>query len=324
MNFAPILIPTLNRYEHLKRCVESLAANTFADKTELVIGLDYPPAEKYFEGYKKVKEYLPTIKGFQNVTVLTTEVNLNPIGNFCRLVDYVKEKGYDSYITTEDDNEFSPNFLSYCNWALDYFRDDKSIFYICGYNLIETPYLINNIYKYNHAFCAWGCATWLDRRERELEVYDFNYMKRLVDSYPLSILFDKKKLSLASSLLYMIKKQYILGDTAIQAIPEEYRWCIFPKVSLVRNWGHDGSGIHGGTKDSYERLINSTIDNASTFTPNIVEDLFSPDIKHAYQNKYGHKSVVSIFRSSLRFLWYKTTGCIVVLERPKGLKRRKK
>ena len=48
--YAPILIPTLNRYEHFKRCVESLAKCTHAEKTELVIGLDYPPSERYQKG----------------------------------------------------------------------------------------------------------------------------------------------------------------------------------------------------------------------------------------------------------------------------------
>lgn len=46
----PILIPTLDRYEHFKKCIESLAKNTHANKTELVIGLDYPPSEKYMDG----------------------------------------------------------------------------------------------------------------------------------------------------------------------------------------------------------------------------------------------------------------------------------
>jgi len=320
MNFAPILIPTLNRYEHLKRCVESLAANTFADKTELVIGLDYPPAEKYYEGYKKIKEYLPTIKGFQSVTILTTEVNLNPVRNFSRLVDYVKEHGYDSYISTEDDNEFSPNFLSYCNWALDYFRDDKSIFYICGFSLIETPFLTSNIYKYNHGFCAWGCATWLDRRERELESYDLDRMKKIVDALSIRDFFSKKKMSMAGSLLYMIKRQYVLGDTAFQTIPDEKRWCVFPKLSMVRNWGHDGSGLHGGTKESYEKLIKLPIDEAKIFEPHMDGDLYTPEIKQAFNERFGKKSVVLRIRSAIRFLVYKITGLIIIAERPSWLK----
>ena len=52
MTFYPVIIYTLNRYEHFRRCVESLARNTHAEQTELVIGLDYPPSEKYVEGHR--------------------------------------------------------------------------------------------------------------------------------------------------------------------------------------------------------------------------------------------------------------------------------
>lgn len=321
--YAPIIIPTLNRYEHLKRCVESLAKNTDADKTELVIGLDYPPAEKYMDGYNKIKAYLPTITGFAKVTILDTQKNLGAYKNVVRLQDYVREQGYDAFICTEDDNEFSPCFLSYCNWALDYFKEDNGIFYICGYNLIDTPELKNNIYKYNHGFCAWGCATWMDRLQRERGVYDFDYMKRFVDSYPASIIFNKKKVLLAASLLWMLKKKYILGDTAIQAIPDEEKWCVFPKISMVRNWGHDGSGLHGGTQESYETLIKQPIDESFVFEPYIEGDLFTPDIAQKYKAKYGRNSFVSKVRAIGRFLIFKTTGRIVVLERPNWLKRRR-
>ena len=54
--YSPIIIPTLNRFTHFKNCVESLAACTNADKTELIIGLDYPPSEKYVDGWIKIKD----------------------------------------------------------------------------------------------------------------------------------------------------------------------------------------------------------------------------------------------------------------------------
>ena len=55
---APVVIPTLNRYTHLRRCVESLEDNTWAEYTDVFISVDFPPEEKYEEGHKKVVEYL--------------------------------------------------------------------------------------------------------------------------------------------------------------------------------------------------------------------------------------------------------------------------
>ena len=56
--YAPVWIPTLNRFEHFKRCLESLERCTGADKTDVYVGLDYPPSDKYVEGWKKIDAYL--------------------------------------------------------------------------------------------------------------------------------------------------------------------------------------------------------------------------------------------------------------------------
>ena len=56
--YAPVIIPTLNRYNHFKRCLESIEMCTGAEYTEVYVGLDYPPSEKYIEGWKKIDNYL--------------------------------------------------------------------------------------------------------------------------------------------------------------------------------------------------------------------------------------------------------------------------
>lgn len=52
--------------------MESLSRCTHADKTELVVGLDYPPSEKYIEGWEKISNYVSTISGFGKVILLYT------------------------------------------------------------------------------------------------------------------------------------------------------------------------------------------------------------------------------------------------------------
>ena len=55
MIYYPVCIPTLNRYEHLKACVESLQRCTHADKTELIIGLDaLPPPRRIMKSIARV------------------------------------------------------------------------------------------------------------------------------------------------------------------------------------------------------------------------------------------------------------------------------
>ena len=77
MQYAPVLIPTLNRYEHLKKCLESLSRCTWAEETEVYVALDYPPSEKYMEGWKKNKEFLENCgdMGFKKLHLIERKEN---------------------------------------------------------------------------------------------------------------------------------------------------------------------------------------------------------------------------------------------------------
>jgi len=306
--YAPIIIPTLNRYNHLRRCVESLAKNTDADKTELVIGLDYPPSEKYVEGYYLIKTYLPTITGFAKVTVLDTPVNIGAYKNVVRLQDYVREQGYDAFICTEDDNEFSPNYIQYSNWGLRTFRGDKSISYICGFKRVDVSWLKNNVYKYPRVN-AWGVATWFDRLDKERSFYDIKKLKDIVDGMSMTEMFTSE-VEVASAVLSMIKTGYILGDTIPSLFPKEEQYCLFPKESMVRNYGHDGSGLHGGTNHTLAYYTSLPIDTNIVFEPFIVEDLYQPKLKTVYNRLYK-VSYRRRIESIIQFLTYKLIGKII-------------
>lgn len=78
MKYAPVIIPTLNRYEHFKRCLESLEKCTGAEMTEVYVGLDFPPSDKYVEGWKKIDIYLKEKEvnnHFKKLIVVRRETN---------------------------------------------------------------------------------------------------------------------------------------------------------------------------------------------------------------------------------------------------------
>jgi len=113
MVYAPVCIPTLNRYEHLKELIESLQQNSWAQYTDLYIGLDFPPSEKYEEGYKKIVQYLcGGINGFQKVHVIKRNINIGAGKNASLLVEEALET-FDRFICIEDDNIVSRDFLEY-------------------------------------------------------------------------------------------------------------------------------------------------------------------------------------------------------------------
>ena len=308
--YYPIIVPTLNRYAHFRRLVESLQKNTDADKTLFVIGLDYPPNEKYIEGYELIRDYIPTISGFKKVTVLTTDSNLGPYNNGQRLREYVKSIGYDAVISTEDDNEFSPNFIQYMNWGLNQFKDDDGIYAICGFNMLDTEGVDGQVFKLNHLFAGWGVGQWFNRREKLAPYMDLNFQKKILDEMPISIIFSKKVFK-ANAILGMLYGGWPYGDTISMFLPDNERWCVFPTVSKVRNWGQDGTGEHGGSEEGFRMNSTMHIDTSRVFNGDNREDIYSPIMENRFRSKYK-KTARNYFRSVLNFVVYKITGKMLV------------
>lgn len=116
--YVPVIIPTLCRFEHFKRCVESLQKCVGAKETELYVGVDYPAKPSHQEGHDKIIDYLNAgLNGFKKVVVFQHKENLGATGNLYFLNNEVKKNHYAS-IWSEDDNFFSPNFLLFINKGL--------------------------------------------------------------------------------------------------------------------------------------------------------------------------------------------------------------
>ena len=276
MNFSPVIIPTLNRYEHLKDCLDSLAKNKFALETELYIGLDFPPNEKYEDGYKKVKDYLPTITGFKNVHIIERDKNWGAIENIKDLIRIVIAK-HDSFIFTEDDNVFSPCFLEYINNGLEKFKDDKTILSIQGFSYpIEYPASESNVVKMQRYYSDWGFGIWKDRYEILRDTITQEYFDKMFcdkKQYTLLRKKSRKNYIYAFGLCSPEKTSFRVNSMRPNIRPMDYTSSIFqcvnnmysimPKATLVKNNGWDNSGIHcANVKSPIARLfIGQKLDN---------------------------------------------------------------
>jgi len=263
-SFAPVVIPTLNRHIHFKRCVESLSRCTHADKTDLFISLDYPLYEKHWDGYKRIELYLNNIKGFHTVNIIKRDENLGAMNNYLKSTSEIFEK-YDRIIFTEDDNEFSPNFLDYINKGLQKFENDPLIYAICGYKYLVP---IHKEYNFNfffyRGFSAWGYGTWKNKsKELVLSSDDLTrFIKQKNNVKELNKVSKRHYYNIINSIL---KKEIRYGDFAVFINNIKFdQYCVFPCISKVRNFGHDGSGINCGTIGS-KVFTNQIIDDNITF-----------------------------------------------------------
>ena len=243
--YAPVVIITCNRVEHLKECVESLSRCTYADRTEIYISVDYPPNEKYVDGWKKVTEYVEDIQGFKKVNVWIQETNLGPGAN----ADFVRDRAfemYDALLFTEDDNVFAPAYLDYMNQMLRRFEKDAEVYSIAGFSML-TPASSSKIYK-NYAFQPWGYGTWKDKWKFLHEMDQASLCGRYAKNpFKVFDLYFRNKWLFCVYINHLLKgeKYARLNDAVLTMLYYlSGYYAVFPSRSLVKNNGFDGSGVN--------------------------------------------------------------------------------
>jgi len=262
MNYAPVLIPTLCRYEHFRQCIESLSKCTWAEKTEVYVGLDYPSQESHKSGYEQIKAYLAKQgnMGFKMLHVLIRPYNYgikackNHPTNVGDLVARAR-KEYDSYIITEDDNIFSPNFLVYMNRCLTKYKNNPDIFMICGYSYPISWDVSGKSTVLRQQFNAsmWGTGLWT---KKEIVFEQEGLGGKMLKLLP-EVLHKKYYLKMIDVSLgeYIVAacRQWFYKDKMFSyatdicrrswlAVANQY--AITPIISKSRNLGFDGSGAY--------------------------------------------------------------------------------
>lgn len=279
MIYAPVVIPTLNRYKHLKQCLESLSRCTWADKTEVYVALDYPPQdkwEKYAPGWEKNRDWLRSVgdMGFKKLHLIERTENYgiwsSKLSNAAAISQEV-EKEHKYYIFTEDDNVFSPCFLEYMDKGIEKFKDDESVMALCGYGY---SYPIkqdrNTFYRQAVNFSGWGCMLFRDHYPTQV---NYQYMRKFFSIKKCSDLYKKygaRKLAIFLSNCSKSDKNITMIDINISMLGSLLgKDFIMPTESLVRNIGADGSGINFiGTPDEdpvSAMLLSQKISDSTTF-----------------------------------------------------------
>jgi hypothetical protein len=281
-----------------------LLSNTIAEQTPLYIALDYPFKESHWEGYGLISSYINTISGFSKIEIIRRDINYGPSKNMYEALEVIFSE-YARVILSEDDNEFSPNFLTYVNKGLEIFENKKEIFAVCGYNY---PISIqeNGEHYFTKAFSAWGYGIWKDRMLEFLKINNISYVKSVLNKIENVKSLNKYADFYLPHALNMIETNSLTGDTVITLnLILENKFCVFPTVSKVRNHGNDGSGAHCGIDDRFE---NQEIDEKYSFeysNKNICESIeINEKIK-----KYSKISVVSKIKIYMKYILYRM-GCL--------------
>ena len=251
-NYSPILVSVYNRLDHLQQCVRSLQRNALSQHSDLYIVSDAAFAEQDEPKVAQVREYIDRIEGFNRVVAIRRKGNLGSYASIKMAIDDVSAQ-HGTVIFLEDDNIVAPHFLQFVNDALNFYRDDPTIFSVSGY---QYPVQIAASYPYDvykwQGFSAWGVGVWADR----WHAVDWHYpeLSDLAPGKPVRRGLDQIAEHLCQQMIYDIRRRRKIIDVTISYYLYRHQlYSIFPVISRVRNIGHDGTGEHGGITDLYSR-----------------------------------------------------------------------
>lgn len=251
---APIVLFTYNRPDHTRQVLEHLAKNELASMSELYIFCDGPKNERAVEKNNATREVInkeQSLGRFKKVHVRISEENRGLANSIISGVTEVIGK-YKRCIVLEDDLITSSYFLNFMNDALNYYEQDKQIWSVTGFSfalksLQSYPFDVYLSYRANSH--SWG--TWLDRWETvDWEVKDFASLK-----YSLK---KRKHFNRGGNDLYRMLRHQMRGERDSWAIrfcysqSKQNKYTVYPKISLIKNIGFDGSGTHCQSDDAID------------------------------------------------------------------------
>lgn len=325
--YAPVLIPTLCRDQHFIRCVESLKKNTWARFTDVYIALDYPAKEEHRDGYNKICSYLSEgdFSIFHDFHVVKREKNYGVNLNSRMLTNDILTR-YDRFIRTDDDIEFSPDFLEYMDKCLAYYEKDPTVIGVTGYSHPVNWEISegSNTFKLGCLAMMWGIGFW---RDSFLDLYENLHNGCLRDEFDEAVRTKAiYKMIDASFIDYL----YILSEDSDRDLgllngPSDIavgiymqlhdRYMISPVLSKARNWGFDGSGIYcgntltlknGNTTDNYN-YRKQQIDQSVSFTLR-PDPVIHESTNRKILNEFYYRSMPRMIKGRFKLWLYKTVG----------------
>ena len=286
---SPIAFFAFNRPYHTNETLKSLSLNSEAKQTDLYAFIDGPRKISEIQLIDNVEKIITSFANkFKSVVVYRSELNQGGAINQKRGISKVLSE-FESVISLEDDMLVSKHFLSYMNNALKIYKDEKKVWHINGFNY---PIKFEGDFEcfFMRSMQCWGWATWKDR----WEIFTGDPLS--CDPYYLIATFDK---DLIKEFDLGVKKSVFwsqIDDNAKGKLNNTWDifWysfiflkkglCLTPKVSMTRNIGHDGSGVHSiFDKDYLYSDLNEI--NIIKFPSLIKENIYCVNKIRDYLNK---------------------------------------
>jgi hypothetical protein len=249
---APVIFFAYDRPDHAARSLRSLSANRLAGESHLFVYCDGPPEGAQPELSKRIEATRDAVRRearMGGMTIVEAETNLGLMKSIERGTREVLA-AHDRAIIVEDDLEVSPGFLEFMNAALDRYAAEEDLMHVSGYMFPVQSRLPDAFFL--KIMASWGWATWrrafqhyredaaallsaiqASGREREFNLDgNYDYLRQLRANA------EGRRRTWA---VKWYASMFLRGGLGL-----------FPQRSLVRNFGHDGTGQNSAATQEFD------------------------------------------------------------------------
>ena len=254
MTLSPLVLFVYNRPWHTQQTIESLQKNELAKESELFIYSDAPKNETDVLKVNEVRKYIRSISGFKKIIIIKRNKNWGLANS---IIDGVTKivNDYGKIIVLEDDLVISPYFLKFMNEALEFYKDEKKVWHISGWNYpIESDGLEDTFLW--RAMNCWGWATWSDRwsyYEKDTQKIATQFSKEEIKAFNIDGYYRDFWAQVKDNRDKRIDTWAIFWYATIF---KNSGLCLNPVNTFVRNIGNDGSGENCISYDIYQKELN--------------------------------------------------------------------
>lgn len=246
-DLAPIVLFVYNRPWHTRQTLEALQKNDLADKSTLFIYADGPKENATPEELEKIAEVRSLISESQwckTVEIIASESNKGLADSIISGVTEIVNR-FGKIIVLEDDIVTSVGFLKYMNDALKMYQDEDKVMHISGYMYpIKKSIFARETYFLSLTSC-WGWGTWKNswmhfEKNPKKQIEQLN-KDNLWNDFNLNGAHNNFEAQLRENAS---KKNNTWAIFWYYSVFVRNGLCLHPYKSLVRNIGHDGSGVN--------------------------------------------------------------------------------
>lgn len=249
---APVALFVYNRPDHTRRTLEALRANRGAADTPLYVFADGPKPEATDAERERIRETRDVVcrtAWTRDVTLVESAENRGLADSIVNGVQRVLDT-HGRVIVLEDDILTSPGFLEFMNAALELYADDSRVMHVSGYMYPLGLRARGTVFL--RVLSCWGWATW----SRAWQHYSDDVAGHL---RALNTPYRVRKFNVEGHADFY---RQLLDNRSGRIHSWAVRWyaswlargglTLFPTQSLVRNIGHDGSGVHCGQDQRFD------------------------------------------------------------------------